>query len=86
MTSSFPVQPRETLIKSVRGECFSFVPSIRRAERGTQDERKMYRTIILDLISVSLEAIFANISPVAYLAELIGSSSTWVNIQNTRVM
>jgi hypothetical protein len=34
----------EALIKSVRGECFPFTPSIRRATRGTQDERKMYRT------------------------------------------
>jgi hypothetical protein len=28
------------LIKSVRGECFPFVPSIHHAARGTQDERK----------------------------------------------
>ncbi len=37
---------RETPIKSVRGEYFPFAPSIHLAGRGTQDERKMYRTII----------------------------------------
>jgi hypothetical protein len=38
--------PREALNKSVRGECFSFDPSIHFAAHGTQGERKMYRTIV----------------------------------------
>jgi hypothetical protein len=33
------------LIKSVRGECFPFAPSIHRTLRGTRGERKMYRTM-----------------------------------------
>jgi hypothetical protein len=43
-TSLSPQRPRETQIKSVRGECFPFVPSIHRSARGTRGERKMYRT------------------------------------------
>ena len=37
--------PWEVLNKSVRSEYFPFVPSIHLAARGTQGERKMYRTI-----------------------------------------
>lgn len=35
---------RNLYINPVRGECFSFDPSIHRTKHGTQDERKMYRT------------------------------------------
>ena len=37
---------KEALNKPVRGEYFPFAPSIHRAARDTQDERKMYRTIV----------------------------------------
>ena len=45
---------REALSKSVRGEFFPFVSSIRRAASGTQGERKMYRTIVMDLFRAFL--------------------------------
>ncbi len=54
MKFKYPTLLKNPYKNSVRGECFSFTPSIRRTRCGTQDERKMYRTTSTLLHSIAM--------------------------------
>ena len=55
-TAPIFAESREWLIKSVRGECFPFAPSIHRASAALGTNGKFIEPSLTDLISPSLDS------------------------------